>query len=329
MTAHRKYIRLEAIGVWRERPGARPREVVVSFGSATLILTDLDERPLGHWALAGVTILGEEDGATVYSMTADGAEALSIRDAEMVAAISAVARLPPPGGRAARRRIPAGPLLALAVLAGAIAAAPPAIRSLAGRLLPVQVDEIGDRMLIALIERHGAPCAAPEGEQALARLAARIDPTEPPRLRVMPLGAAPVALLPDGTVLLDRTALAAAETPEEIAGLVVLARGRDAEAAFLDSLGPIAGLGFILTGNLGEPALAAAADSALQRPAPGEIARAADRLAAIGLDPRPFLDPRRPEGIAAADPPPPPASAMPLSPALADADWVTLRQICE
>ncbi len=43
-------------------------------------------------------------------------------------------------------------------------------------------------MLIALIERHGAPCAAAPGERALARLAERLDPADPPRLRVIGLG---------------------------------------------------------------------------------------------------------------------------------------------
>ena len=58
MTALEKYVRLEALGRWRERAGDPPREVVVSLGNATLLLKDLDERPLGHWALAGVVRLG-------------------------------------------------------------------------------------------------------------------------------------------------------------------------------------------------------------------------------------------------------------------------------
>ena len=84
--------------------------MVVSFGSATLLLTDLEERPLGHWALAGVTrARAATGGATVYAMTADGGETLAIRDRDMVAAIAAVAR--PRSRRAGRepprrRRVP-------------------------------------------------------------------------------------------------------------------------------------------------------------------------------------------------------------------------------
>ena len=62
MTALDRYVRLEAVGLWREAPDAPPREVVVSFGKTTLLLTDLDERPLGHWALAGVSVLGQDRG---------------------------------------------------------------------------------------------------------------------------------------------------------------------------------------------------------------------------------------------------------------------------
>ena len=65
MTALDRYVRLEAVGLWREAPGAPPREVVVSFGNATLLLTDLEERPLGHWALAGVSVHPREASANV------------------------------------------------------------------------------------------------------------------------------------------------------------------------------------------------------------------------------------------------------------------------
>jgi hypothetical protein len=38
LTALERYIRLEATGLWRETPDTPPREVVVSFGKATLLL---------------------------------------------------------------------------------------------------------------------------------------------------------------------------------------------------------------------------------------------------------------------------------------------------
>ena len=114
MTALERYVRLEAIGLLRETPDAPPREVVVSLGRHHPAPEDLDERPLGHWALAGVVRLGADGRRTVYSMTADGAETLTIRDRDMVEAIAALSR-PRPRAAAApppRRRLPLLPLVA-------------------------------------------------------------------------------------------------------------------------------------------------------------------------------------------------------------------------
>lgn len=95
MTALDRYLRLEAVGLWREAPDADVREVIVSFGKTTLLFTDLRERPLGHWPLGGIRVLDERDAAgfTVYAMS-DG-ETLSVRDPDMVAAIAAVCRAQP------------------------------------------------------------------------------------------------------------------------------------------------------------------------------------------------------------------------------------------
>ena len=116
-------------------------------------------------------------------MTADGDETLAIRDPEMVAAIAAVSRprldpvAPPPPPR---RRWPVLPLLLLAAVVGVLAAAPRLIRAEASRVVPPErAAELGDRMLIALIERQGPLCYDPAGQQALAHLAER--PTPPIR----------------------------------------------------------------------------------------------------------------------------------------------------
>ena len=56
MTALNQYQRLEAAGIWRETPQAQARDVIVSFGDATLVLTDpRSEVPLAHWSLPAVT----------------------------------------------------------------------------------------------------------------------------------------------------------------------------------------------------------------------------------------------------------------------------------
>jgi len=66
MTALKAYERLECTGLWRSGPAMQRREVVVSCGQATLILTDMQNRPLAHWSLAAVDVqTHKEDAATL------------------------------------------------------------------------------------------------------------------------------------------------------------------------------------------------------------------------------------------------------------------------
>ncbi len=302
MTALEKYVRLEALGLWRESAETAPREVVVSFGNATLVLTDLEDRPLGHWALAGAQPSGRTaDGATVYSMTLEGDETLTLRDPEMIAAIAAVSRayrrappLVPP-----RPRFPLGLSIAALALAGALVYGPDLARDLAIRMVPPeQAEEFGDRMLIGLQDTRGALCADPAGLRALAHLSDRVAEGAP--LRVLDLGGAgPVAVLPGPTVLIDRAALGAAGSPEELAGWITAALGADPAGRpvrdLMRAAGPAANLRYILTGELTDPALASAATAALSAPP-----------AAQGFVP----------------------ASGPAAATLTDQDWVALQGIC-
>ena len=54
MTALSDYQRLEAPGVWRPSPDAQRRDVIVSLGDATLVLSDQKDAALAHWSLAAV-----------------------------------------------------------------------------------------------------------------------------------------------------------------------------------------------------------------------------------------------------------------------------------
>jgi hypothetical protein len=331
MTAIDKYLRLEALGLWRERAGAPPREVVVSFGRATLVLTDLDDRPLGHWALAGVAVVGRDGPATVYAMTPGGGETLTIRDPEMVAAIAAVAR--PALGAAPRpsqprRRLPLGPLLGAAALIAVGFALPRGIAAGVARLMPPeQAAEYGDRMLIELIARQGPTCAGAAGEQALARLAERLVPTAPPRLRVMATGV-PVAALPGPTVVLDREALRAAASPEEVAGWLALGLGRDPRAALARDAGMLADLRYLVVGTFDERALARATRGALEQPRPDEAAAALAHLGRVGIDPGDFRARLDAAGVLAETGSAPDAPGRAAAPALDPPDWRSLREIC-
>jgi hypothetical protein len=332
MTALERYIRLEALGQWRESPGAAPREVVVSFKNATLVLTDMAEAPLGHWALAGVQAIGRDGPAVVYSMTADGAETLTIRDDDMIEAISAVSRADALARQdetaEAPRRGRLWLLLGIAVcLAGAITAAPQVIRMQAARITPPErIAEFGDRMLLQIMAVRGPLCADPAGGRALDALAARVAEDAPPRMRALDLGPAPVALLPGPTVLIGRAALETATDPAEIAGWIALALAREAEMSgaerLMTAIGPMAGLRYLATGRIEDGPLARAAKPALAPPAAEEITAAFAALKAAGLPTAPFAAGLARAGIAA--PPGDPDGAEALTPEA----WAALRRLC-
>lgn len=303
MTAQKRKIRLEAPGIWQEEAGTPPRAVMVSFGNATLIMKDPAGRPLGHWALAGTRSVGQaENGATIFAISPESAETLSLADAEMIAAIAAVSRdypmLSADPESARPRRFPLGALALIGLLAAGLLYGPDLLRDQAAHMVPPgQAREFGARMLTRLIEEHGPLCADPAGTRALADLARGAGAAEP--AHVLDLGGAtPVAVLPGPLLLIDSAALATLGSPDEIAGWAGFALERDPETAALRVMmagaGPLASLRYILTGRLNDAAIARAAEAALAPP-PGA------------------------EGFI------PLAQA---SPALSDQDWKALRAIC-
>ena len=215
-------------------------------------------------------------------MTADGAETLTIRDRDMIEAIAALAAPRPRrpagpsrgGGSAGAARRPRGHRRARRRRR----AADPRPRP-RGWCRPRRAAELGDRLLIALVERGGPPCADPDAA-ARARY-----PRRPPRPRraaapaPRPLGPARAALLPGTTLVLDPDLVRAAP-PEVIAGWVALALERDPLADLLAAAGPLASLRLLAGGDPGDAALARAADALAAAPA------APPPLPAVDLDPR-------------------------------------------
>lgn len=236
--------------------------MVVSFGSATLVLTDLADRLLGHWALAGVAVVAHGPGGTVYGM-AEG-ETLTIRDREMVAAIAAVtrdlvARLAPPQPR---RRLPIA-LFAGAVLVGALAASMPAlVVAQATRMVPPErAEELGEEMLLLLVESYGAPCGARATRPALDRLAALVAPASPPVLRVLPLDLPVAIALPGEAVVIDGALVAA--DPVTAVGAAREALGTDPVEDMMRATGFAGSLRYLFTGRISERGLRRAVDAAL------------------------------------------------------------------
>ena len=84
MTALKEYQRLEATGLWRETVEAQRREVVVSIGDATLVISDLQDRPLTHWSLAAIERHNPGENPAIFNPDGDPHETLELgADAEL------------------------------------------------------------------------------------------------------------------------------------------------------------------------------------------------------------------------------------------------------
>ena len=89
MTALKQYERLEALGIWRDSADAQRREVICSFGDATLVIFDgRSNRPLAHWSLAALVRRNPGKVPAIYAPAEEPGEDLEIEDRDMVAAIN-------------------------------------------------------------------------------------------------------------------------------------------------------------------------------------------------------------------------------------------------
>ena len=180
-TALRQFQRLEAPGSWRPAPNAQLREVVVSIGEATLILSDpKSDAPLTHWSLPAIQRVNPGATPAVYTpvTTAEdaGYETLEIDDRWMIDAINRVqaaiaARRPHPGRLRGSLTATA---LAVMVLAGIIWL-PDALRAHAVRITPAaERAQIGLGVLGDMTRSTGQPCADPAAAAALHGLVRRM-----------------------------------------------------------------------------------------------------------------------------------------------------------
>ena len=260
MTALDKYLRLESTGQWRESAGAEPREVLVSFGDATLVLSDFDETPLAHWALAATQRIAMEAGRALYTPDVEGFETLEIDDAEMIEAIAQVSRISIPKPRRKRGRWVALGALVAAVASG-VYFAPSALRGQALRMTSLDsARQLGREM----IDIEGLKiCRQPAADSARETLEERLFPDRDFRLLVLRDGPAGVRF-PGGLLLVGESTLAALATPEDLAAWLALVAADPAPEPkiFADSaLSEV--FTYVTTGTIPEPRLRAAAKQLL------------------------------------------------------------------
>lgn len=335
MTALREYDRLEATGLWRPGPEEQRREVVVSIGEATLVITDMRDRPLTHWSLAAVDRLNPGEEPALYAPDGDPGETLELgADAtEMVAAIEKLRRAierarPHPG----RLRTVSVLVLTLVFLGLAVFWLPGAVtRHTLGVVPEIKRQQIGRDILERIECMTGPACATAETRPVLARLARRTDVR---RLVVLRTGLRDSLMLPGGIVLLNRAVIEDHEDPAVAAGHILTARARAGEvdplALVLRSAGMTGALRLITTGELSPDALDRYAETVLTAPrAPLPDPLLLDQFAASEVPSTPFayaLDATGETvlGLIEADP----MAGRTPPPVLADRDWVLLQTIC-
>jgi len=336
MTALERYARLECPGLWRPGPEAQRRDVVVSFGDASLVISDTGGRALSHWSLAAVARVNPGEAPALFTPSAEATELLEVGDDTMVEAIETVrrvvARARPRGGRlrgAATLALSAG-LVALAIwwVPGAL------VRHAVTILPPTSRAEIGTALAASVERLSGPPCEGPRAGRALAAATARLAPAMPAgvalsRLAVVPDALEGALMLPGGTMLIGRPVVEDHETPDVLAGHV-LAEGIRA-ASLLHDAGAAATLRLMTTGRLPEAALARHAEARLTAPpAPVDPAPLLAAFAASGLPSTPYAYARDVTGetvlhLLEGDP----MRGRTAEPLMSDGDWVALQSVCE
>lgn len=340
MTALHEYQRLEARVLWRESAEAQRREVVVSLGDATLILTDANDRPLAHWSLAAIERLDTGAHPALYSPDGLEDETLELPEdeQEMIRAIERVRRAvegrrPRPG----RLRFGLIGATLVAALALAVFWLPGALARHALTVVPmVKREAIGEALMERLHKVTGPACADRDGQRALDRLARRLPGVSgPPELHVMRDGVRGAAHLPGGIILLNQSVVEDTSDPDVVAGYIIAEQARarlsDPLGDVLEAAGVAATVRLLTTGALPEDALDSYAHTILtEPPVPVSDNVLLSGFEAQGVRSSPYAYARdisgeNTVGLIEADP----HAGGTTEPVLSDSDWLRLQAICE
>ena len=336
MTALEQYDRLESVGLWKETADAQRREVIVSFGNATLVLSDHNENPLTHWSLAAVRRVQRSGGTVTFAPDGETEEELEISDDLMVKAIETIQSrlrrgLPKPG----RVRWVIGGAITALVLLVSLFWFPVAIARYAAGIVPqAKAAQIGQQVLRHVAEFSGPTCTSPQGNDALRLLEDRLIGDRNGRIVVLDLGPRNSTLLPGGLILINRRLVEEYDDPDITAGYILRERAV-AEAnppllALFNAMGTTHVLTFLASGKIPDSALKNFAESRVT----GPVEQASDdrllaQFAQARLDIRPYATAQAQSG---ADSSALLAGAIPDAdqrPLMRDGAWVALQSICD
>lgn len=333
MTALTKYQRLEASALWRDRPGARAREVILGLREATVILSDpRSEMPLAQWSLPAIARLNPGEMPARFAPGADAGEEVEITDPDMIEALATVhkaleRRKPRPG----RLRGVILGATALAVVGVVVFWLPGQVKSYTAKVLPVPTrEDLGAGALADLARLTGQPCKSVPGRRAAERLAERLFPDAPPRIEVLREGLAQPAALPGNLLLLPAALIETADAPDTIAGHLLVqaetAKDVDPTDPLLAYVGLGATLRLLTTGSLPADAVKGYGErflAAVPPPVP-----ATERLTAAfhraQVSSASYAAAIRDSGLMQQDPYP---LGAPLA-VMSDESWLQLQAIC-
>ncbi|SEV96870.1 hypothetical protein SAMN04488515_0444 [Cognatiyoonia koreensis] len=338
MTALKEYARLESGGIWRESPDKAAREVIVSFGDATLVVSDGSGSALTHWSLPAVTRLNAGTRPALFAPDTDADETLEIEDPLMIDAIEKVRKT------IARTRPRPRKLrhLSTVLIIGTLAAAgvfwfPGALREQTLSAVPQSKRaEIGATVLGHIQFLTGPSCRGPQGRQALAQLHRRLLGRDADgQIIVAPTGFGDAVGLPGGIIVLDKSIPESTDDPAITAGYVLAAHTtrtiNDPLAPILETAGLRGTFTLFTTGELAPEVLKTYAqslvDGALPPRDPVALVQSFD---AARLSTTPFATHLASHGapmpyLIANDP----VTGDDVAPIMGDGAWVSLQGICD
>lgn len=337
MTAVQEYQRLEAEGLYISEPGAQRRDVVIALGDATLTIIDHRATALAHWSLAAVERVNAGAEPALYAPGPTSPERLEISNQEMVSAIqkvlAAVDRDRPHPGRLRGRLVM---LAVAAVLALAVFWLPGAILRYTASVVPWPSRvAIGESLMEEVARLSGPACDDPAGLVALSALVSKVLPMPERRnVQVVRDGVTGAAHLPGGHLLVGRDVVEDYESPDVIAGYLVVeaakADAADPLLALLDHAGLRATLALMTTGRLPEGALEGYAEARLAMPSPDlPIGTLVPRFADAEVPATPYalavdITGEETLPLIEADP----LAGQSPAPLMEDGDWIALQGIC-
>ncbi|MCF6444007.1 hypothetical protein [Nereida sp. MMG025] len=331
MTALKEYALLESTGLWRATKEAQRREVIVSFGDASLVISDTADRILSHWSLAAITRLNVGTDPAIFTPDDAGDEQLELTDETMINAIEKVQK-------AIEKSRPHPGRLRWALLAGSVAVVgwvglfwlPDALTHHTLSVVPeVKRAQIGAQLEDHIGRLAGPPCALPEGRRALAQLSQRLELSAVPIVHKS--GLPDTLQLPGGQILINAPVIEDFDDVEVTAGYLVAETLRSDGADPLEPLLRFAGLRqtfrLLTTASMPDDVLRRYAEALVKTtPAPLPMDRLQTALAQAGVGSAPLGYALDPSG----------ETTLPLIEAdqgtrrtlLSDGQWIALQGIC-